>query len=51
MFRVINALDMVAPKKKYKIPKIWEGKNWFSDDIRVAIKKRDEAYISSAYVL
>jgi len=23
---VVNALDIVAPKKKFKIPKIWEGK-------------------------
>jgi len=44
---VVNALDIVAPKKKFKIPKIWEGKKWYSDDIRVATKRRDEAYIKA----
>jgi len=24
---VVNALDIVAPKKKFKIPKIWKGNN------------------------
>jgi len=23
---MVNALDIVAPKKKFKIPKIWKGK-------------------------
>lgn len=40
---IVNALDVVAPKKKFKIPRRWEGKKWYSDDIRVATKKRDEA--------
>jgi len=29
---VVNALDIVAPKKKFKIPKIWEKKKRYSDD-------------------
>ncbi|EZA51985.1 hypothetical protein X777_09444, partial [Ooceraea biroi] len=41
---MVDALDMVAPKKKCKIPNIWEGKKWYSDDIRIARNKRDEAY-------
>jgi len=44
---VVNALDIVAPKKKFKIPKIWEGKKWYSDDIRVTTKRRNEAYIKA----
>lgn len=46
---IVDALDIVALKKKFKIPKIWEGKKWYSEDIRVATKKRDEAYIRSIY--
>lgn len=41
---IVKALNIVAPKKKVRIPKIWEGKKWYTDDIRVATKKRDEAY-------
>lgn len=41
---IVEALNIVAPKKKVRIPKIWEGKKWYTDDIRVATKKRDEAY-------
>jgi len=44
---VVNTLDIVAPKKKFKIPKIWEGKKWYSDDLRVTTKGRDEAYIKA----
>lgn len=39
---IVKALDVVAPKKKFKIPRMWEGKKWYSDDITVATKKRDE---------
>lgn len=35
---------MVAPKKKFKIPRVWEGKKWYCDDIGVASRLRDEAY-------
>lgn len=41
---MVAALDRVAPKKKFKIPKLWEGKKWYSDDIRIATNTRDEAY-------
>lgn len=46
---MVAALDTVAPKKRFKIPKIWEGKKWFSDDIRIATRKRDEAYERAKY--
>lgn len=46
---IVNALDIAAPKKKYKIPKIWEGKKWYSDKIKVATKKRDEAYVRAIH--
>lgn len=47
----MNALDTVAPKKKkkFKIPRIWEGKKWYSDVIRIATKKKDEAYIRAMH--
>jgi len=31
---IVEALDIIALKKKFRIPKVWEGKQWFSDDIR-----------------
>ncbi|XP_024877360.1 uncharacterized protein LOC112458149, partial [Temnothorax curvispinosus] len=40
----VNVLDILAPKKKFKIPKVWEGKKWFSDEIRIAADRRDIAY-------
>ena len=46
---IVEALDIIAPKKKFKIPKVWEGKQWFSDDIREAANKRDEAYNKAVY--
>lgn len=41
---IVSALDIVAPKKIFKIPKVWEGKVWFSDEIRKASMNRDRAY-------
>jgi len=46
---MVAALDIVAPKKKFKIPKSWEGKKWYSDDIRLATNIRDEAYARAVY--
>lgn len=37
-------MDTIAPKRRFKIPKVWEGKKWFSDEIRRAAVRRDEAY-------
>ncbi|XP_071579880.1 uncharacterized protein, partial [Temnothorax nylanderi] len=41
---IVSVLDTVAPKKKFKIPKVWEGKKWYSDEIRMAADRRDEAH-------
>lgn len=38
---IIDALDNVAPRKNFIIPKVWEEKKCFSDDIRVAADRRD----------
>lgn len=46
---IVNALDIVAPKEKFKIPKILEGNKWYTDEIRVLAKKRDEACIRAMY--
>ncbi|KAK9879255.1 hypothetical protein WA026_004105 [Henosepilachna vigintioctopunctata] len=45
----VSALDIVAPKKKFEIPRMWEGKKWYSEDIRTLTKIRDEAYIMALY--
>jgi len=37
-------LDITASRKKFRIPKVWEGKKWFLDEIREATDKRDKAY-------
>lgn len=44
---IVSALDTTAPKKKFRIPKIWEGKKWYSEEIRIATKKRDESYTTA----
>lgn len=41
---IVGTLNIVAPKKMFKIPNIWYGKKWFSDEIRLAAEARDEAY-------
>lgn len=46
---MMDALDVMAPKKKFRIPKIWEGKKWFSDEIREAADRRDKAYRKARY--
>lgn len=46
---IVNALDATAPRKNFRIPRIWEGKKWFSDEIREAAAKRDEAYRKALY--
>jgi len=41
---MVQALDVVAPKRQIRIPRIWEGKRWFTTEVRMAAAKRDEAY-------
>ncbi|KYN00041.1 hypothetical protein ALC62_09196 [Cyphomyrmex costatus] len=46
---IVDSLDVTAPRKKCKIPKIWEGKKWFSEEIREAAVRRDAAYRKALY--
>lgn len=46
---MVDALDVMASKKKFRIPKIWEGKKWFSDEIRKAADRKDKAYRKARY--
>src|SRR5436190_4025821 len=46
---IVDALDVTAPRKKFRIPKVWEGKKWFTDEIREAADKRDKAYNRALY--
>lgn len=46
---IVGALDATAPKKNFRIPKVWEGKKWYSDEIREAANRRDEAYSKALY--
>jgi len=46
---IVNALDVTAPRKKFRIPKVWEGKKWFSDEIGEAANRRDKAYRRALY--
>jgi len=44
VYNMVHALDVVAPKKQFKISRIWEEKQWFTEEIREAATRRDEAY-------
>lgn len=46
---MVDALDVMTPKKKFRIPKIWEGKKWFSDEIREAADRSDKVYRKARY--
>lgn len=46
---IVAALDVVAPERTFKIPKAWEGKVWFTDDIERAAIARDRAYEKAVY--
>lgn len=46
---IVEALNITAPMKKYKIPKIWEKKKWYSEEIEIATMRRDEAYVNAVY--
>jgi len=42
---IVNVLDVMAPRKKFRIPKVWEGKKWFLDEIgEVADRRAYKAY-------
>lgn len=46
---IVGTLDIVAPKKATKIPSVWEGKKWYSDEVRRAAGRRDNAYREAIY--
>lgn len=46
---IVNALDISAPKKIFRIPKVWEGKKWYAKEIEEQAIKRDEAYRKALY--
>jgi len=41
---IVHALNVVAPKKQFKIPRISERKRWFTEEIRDAAARRGETY-------
>lgn len=41
---IVDALDITAPRKEFRIPKVWEGKVWFSEEISEAATSRDKAF-------
>ncbi|KAK2577728.1 hypothetical protein KPH14_000803, partial [Odynerus spinipes] len=41
---IVDALDSTAPRKEFRIPKVWEGKVWYSDEIKEVAASRDRAY-------
>jgi len=46
---MVDALDVVAPKKQFRIPRAWEGEGWFSDKVRQVAIRRDEAHRKALY--
>lgn len=45
----VDALDISASKKVFRIPTVWEGKKWYSKEIEELATKRDEAYRKALY--
>src|SRR5580765_2494273 len=41
---IVECLDNVAPIKCIKIPHKWQGKQWFSEEIRQHLRLRNEAH-------
>ncbi|KMQ86032.1 hypothetical protein RF55_15103 [Lasius niger] len=41
---IVEALDIVAPDRIFRIPKAWDGKVWFTEGIKRAATARDRAY-------
>lgn len=46
---IVDALDISAPKKIFRLPKVWEGKNWYAKEIEELAIKRDKAYRKALY--
>jgi len=43
-------LDVTAPRKKFKIPRVWDKKKWFLDEIRESVVRRNEENIQEGIV-
>lgn len=41
---VNNIVDALDARRQVRISRIWEGKLWFTDDIREVVIRRDVAY-------
>ena len=41
---IVNCLNITAPRKKAIIKSSWQGKGWFTEDIKKSLRLRDEAY-------
>ncbi|KMQ86761.1 rna-directed dna polymerase from mobile element jockey-like protein [Lasius niger] len=41
---IVECLDKVAPKRSIRVPLKWQGKQWFSEEIRQHLRLRDEAH-------
>lgn len=47
--KIVGTLNIAAPKKIFKIPKLWYRKKWFSKEIEGAASERDKAYRKAVY--
>lgn len=41
---IIDVLNKVAPVRKCRVPRKWQGKKWFTEEIRETTRRRDVAY-------
>lgn len=46
---IVIALNIIAPEKIFKVSKAWEGKIWYTEDIRRASMDRNRAYGKAIY--
>jgi len=46
---MVRALDIVAPRKQFRILIVWEGKRWFSEEVREAPLRKDITYRRALY--
>ncbi|KMQ82957.1 hypothetical protein RF55_21353, partial [Lasius niger] len=46
---MVDALNITAPRKEFRIPKMWVGKKWFSKEIKEAATIKAETYQKALY--
>lgn len=46
--KIVDTLNIAAPKKIFKVPNIWYRGKWFSNEIRRAATERDKAFRKAA---